>query len=305
MRDGMQTAGLAGIFAAVILAGCSGGGSGDETISVKLTSDRDCYGFSIEVDQAGLSESELGTIESCTPDPALTALGCETGATSTANRYGLTAGGCFAPDGTALFRCTVPRALADRFRTSAQLRCGCGCAAECPTSTGATVCDEDGSVCDSIAVAVPEPARATSVVASVQSTPAIARETTVASSTTYCGTCCDAQDIDTGVKLSSEGAVREIRFDLAMNIDEPSCPEFNGCTVATAFDGPSRLDFDGDGIHVCLSAKNAVAGPAHLLSCSVNSDGSDEYEIANVSALDRRFRDAVPAPTVVNDFGAP
>lgn len=301
---GRNTVRVVVLWSALLLGGCSGGGSGDETISIRLASDQDCYGFTIEIDQSGLPASDLGTSGACTADPALTDLGCETDASTSPDQYELSASGCFAPSDTALYLCTIPKALAERFRDTAQLRCGCGCATECPGATAAVVCREDGTHCESAVVrSAPASIATDEGTITVERTPGVAQATTVTSTTTYCGTCCDVQDIDTGVRLSDDVPVRELRFDLAMNIDERFCPQFNGCSVSTSFDGPNTVEFDGDSIHVCLSAKDAVVGPTHLLSCSINSDGTDEYEVSGVSALDQEFRAITPAPAIENDFG--
>lgn len=288
---------------ALLMIDCSGGGgSGDETITVRLATDQACYGVAIDVDQEGLSETERGTSASCLAAPAVSALGCDSATGGTAQQLRLSTSACFTPNATSLFQCTVSAALAERFRESTTIRCGCGCADPCPAVVDAAICDQNGENCTA-AQSSSAQLESRDPALEARSVDNVTQVTPTSSTTNYCGTCCDAQGIETGVAMASDDVVREIRFDLAMPVDEPDCPEFERCVTSPVFDGPSTIEIDGDNIHVCLSGKSAVSGAQHLFSCDVNSDGSDTYEISGVAALDARLRPVLPAPTVINDFG--
>jgi hypothetical protein len=300
LRSLSRSAGLAAVVitAAGLLPACSGSGN-EETVTLRLSADEACYGIEIDVDRSGLSAVDSGTPQSCVAADELLALGCEAGTRITNDEYQLSVRGCFAPDTTPIFECTLPKALAQRFRDESVIRCGCGCAINCPSSVAALVCDQNGASCEAGApVSAPAQAAAQPESSSnVQTSYAIAHGTTVTSTTNH--TNCDAH-VDPGVASTGDDTIREIRFDLTFDPDGCDYPD---CSPESPdIDGPVRFeDGRGDTIHVCLSSKAGFTNPADLLDCSAETGGNDEFVITNVTALDERLKPITPPPVLVND----
>jgi hypothetical protein len=286
------------VAAAGLLPACSGNGN-EETVTLRLAADEACYGIEIDVDTGGLSAVDSGTPQSCVAAAELLALGCEAETRITNDEYQLSVRGCFAPDTTAIFECTLPKALAQRFRDESVIRCGCGCAIECPSSVAALVCDRNGANCEARAATVSAAAEATARAksANVQTSYAIAHGTTVTSTTNH--TNCDAH-VDPGVASTGDDTIREIRFDLTFDPDGCDYPDCN--PEPLEIDGPVRFhDGPGDTIHVCLTSKAGVTSPTDLLDCSAETGGDDQFVITNVTALDERLKPISPPPVLVND----
>jgi hypothetical protein len=285
------------VVASLLACGCGCSGNGEETVTLRLASDAACYCIEIDVDESGLSATDRGTIQSCAGLADLLSRGCEVETKITNDEYQLSATGCFAPDDTELFECTLPKALAARFRDAAEIRCGCGCGDDCPSSIAALVCDDDANceVGPTALVAAMAPTSAPTV----QTDHGLPLETTVSSTTTFCGTCCDVI-AEPGVSVTGSDTIRELRFDVTLSLEGCEPAE---CEPAAGIDGPVSIENEpGTGtLHVCLSSKEGFSSPADLINCEVQNGGDDTFVIANVSALDARLNPMTPPPVLVND----
>jgi hypothetical protein len=285
------------LAASLLASACGSSGNGEETVTLRLASDAACYGIEIEVDESGLSTTDRGTIQSCAAVADLLSRGCQAETRITSDEYQLSATGCFTPDDTELFECTLPKALAARFRDAAEIRCGCGCGDNCPSSVAALVCNDDANCEVGPTASVAAASRANAP--SVQTDHGLALETTVSSTTTFCGTCCDALS-EPGVSVTGGDTIRELRFDITMSLD--GCDPAD-CAAAPGIDGPVSIETEpGTGtLHVCLSSKEGFSSPADLINCEVANGGDDAFVIGNVSALDAHLNPMTPPPVLVND----
>lgn len=274
--------------ALAVVAGCEGSGSNTtEFVTLHLSTDEDCYGVQVDVDA-------LASGAECTPSAALLAEGCAADVEAGAGGLSLEASGCFVADGAELFDCTVSAALADDIVEAADVRCGCGCAEDCPMAPAVEVCEQGGDCRLSpgaarAAVANPSAAKRKQVSRSSQ-------VTTTASSTTYCGTCCDVL-VDSVVSLDSGDGVRELQFEVVQ--DGGDCEV--SCDFVDGLDGPVSQKHSGEGVlRVCVADASGLDAPEQILSCE-STGGGDPGDIRNVSALGADLRPLDPPPHVVSE----
>ena len=266
-----------------LLTSCDGGGNGTETVMLRLSTNADCYGLSIDVDAPA-------TDAVCTAASALSAAGCSAAILADDEHLALSASGCFAADGTALFQCTVPSLLAGAIRHTAEVRCGCGCSDTCPAAPTISVCDTDE---DCSVVAARQPATTHREPALQRTVTRSSQFTSTSVSTTYCGTCCDVY-YDSTIRLDSDDDIHELNFDAHLG----DCSA--DCEFADDFGGPMQITYaGGDAIHICIASPTGFSAPLDLLNCH-NEGAAYVVDRDSVKALGSDLREVSPPPAVNN-----
>lgn len=275
------------------LAGCSGGG-GSEDVVLVLQSDAPCYG--VQIDAAGDAADLV-----CNATQEVVDKSCGSFNASDSQGVDLSVSGCVVPAGTALFQCTGSRSVVTSIRDGAELRCGCGCAKDCPSTTAVRVCNAGDIACIDAAAAVAAN-RSESPVAD----PAPQRSTTAqvvatTSSTLGCGTCCDVLD-DKRIFVTSPNALQQLSFVVSIPDDpEPRCPVLGGCDISAGFDGPSSQEEINDHtLRICVSTSHPRSALNTLVAqCSTQTGGNNDLSFSNVHAIDGDLRPVSPAPSLV------
>jgi hypothetical protein len=269
----------------VSLLSCSGSGpDGTEAITIRLNSNEDCYGVIVAVATSEAAQTF------CNIDPALLAAGCTVDIDKSGNDIELAVHGCFTSDDEPLFTCTLPSSVADEFRDDVEVRCGCGCAEDCPDDPGIAVCDGNGTDC------VVSAASERDAAAVAQRSPtSIGRRGVAASST--CGTCCDAQ-LDSDVRLVSGDGVRELRFEISVESDPGNTCSIDNCSFAPSLTGPNSEEILGeDRRRICIADPSGLDAGQLLVNCSVSTGGGGVIP-GNVSALGPDLRPVTPPPAL-------
>ena len=271
---------------AAFASACGGGGGsggGSQTLAMNLVASTPCYGARIRL-PPGIDAS------GCTPEPAAVAAGCTASLEGDARAAALTLRGCFLDGGTPLYSCELPPREAGEVSAAAVLSCGCGCRDDCDTrTTGLCFSGEAGNECPPPAsTTVPKGTRPSRTVSRV--------ETMTVSTTTFCGTCCDAgieffPTLDDAVELS------ELFISVQTFQGGDPCP-VDDCERSIDVDGPTALRVEGTSVELCVSDSEGFVGPAVLAACSIFNGGGADFPVTVLRALDPDFLPVTPRPGV-------
>ena len=274
------------------LVNCDGSGSGgSEFLQLRLASDAPCYGIRIDVDgpigPAGVY---------CEAEVDLTPLGCTATYDSGPNGVSFLVSGCFVPAGTPLFLCNVNTAQKTQFLVTAETRCGCGCATDCPDNPDLLYCNEDASQCQSVDRNFVDDGDA--VVAGAQETATTGLGVT--SSTDECGGLhCDAGG-EGSVSMTTGTRIKELEFDVELGLDGGCVCDIDSCTFSNALSGPVRQTYLAPNVvHICIAEPQGLDAVRYLLTCDYFSGGST-FHVKNVRALGADLKVVSPPSLVVD-----
>ena len=275
------------------VAGCSGGG-GSEDVVLVLQSDAPCYG--VQIDAAGDAADLV-----CNATQEVVDKSCRSFNASDSQGVDLSVSGCVVPAGTALFQCTGSRSVVTSIRDGAELRCGCGCAKDCPSATSARVCNAGDLACIDTAAAVASVRIEKPAAEAAPQRSTTSQVVATTSSTLGCGTCCDVLD-DKRIFVTSSNALQQLSFVVSIPDDpEPRCPVFGGCDISAGFDGPSsEEEIDDHTLRICVSTSHPRSALDTLVAqCPTQTGGDNELSFSAVQAVDGDLRPMSPAPSLV------
>ena len=233
-----------------------------------LDVDRDCFGARVEIPRNALP-ADLNLL-SCTVDPALRTRSCETSLEVGDDGVVFDLRGCSHHD--TVFSCVMPAAATAGFAEHASVRCGCGCR-ECPTAPKLCARGPEGEPCSAAPASVsrpgPMPTKPAFEAAVVTSTVTESAQlsTTTSSSVSFCGTCCNLEELGQ-IEVASPAPLTELLVRVKSDY-RGECvycyrdlANYSG-EVYTSNDG---WDSGGDSVSICVidhegfDAQGVVAG---------------------------------------------
>jgi len=185
-----------------------------------------------------------------------------------------------------LFSCVTPPATAAAIAANAHVNCGCGCG-DCPTAPALCTTTQNGTSCST--PESPAPAlvhREAHSLATVTVTESPASETSVVSSTSFCGTCCNMDELG---QLSATSEVPYTELLVRLN----AAPD-GDCLFCDSY---VNLGPDGYGAMLaCIVDHGGVT--EHTITTSCEGHGSFEFGPGEViRARGLNFEPIAPLPT--------
>jgi hypothetical protein len=277
----------------------------------RLNADRDCFGAHVEIPRSALP-ADLSLL-SCTTDPALVPRGC--GLSLQVGDDGVVFDMRHCASRDRVFSCVMPAAAAAAFAEQADVQCGCGCG-KCPTAPRLCTTAVDGEKCSAapastptappaiVSTATPAPVKASAreeAIVSTTTTEGNAITTTTSSSVSFCGTCCNLDELGQ-IEIANPSPAPLTELLVRVKSDYRGGCVFCYRDLAT-YSGEVLTDNDwygsgGDSVSICIRDHSGFDPTSVLAGC----EGHGLFETGPATVVYARgmnFEKVDPLPSVV------